>query len=1335
MIVCPNITLPEWKKLKQDVGENMAYFLWNKFDGDVNSIYKFTNETAIPLPGNEKLYKKYNLLTKAGKIKTLPVEEGRKWAHSNTANSTFRFIYKEGNKKMFIFPPLLTPYKAEADSAPKLGVQGSLFSLKESEGEVSKELETRLVSLLSKLGISITNLEAYKALYDLKHSSPGNMMGVADMLNKVIAYDNVKELPQEAAHMLFQLMIDQPFAQRLLQIVESTDLYKKNLELYGDAYNNDIELIKKETVGQLIGEELIKQSNPNINSRIKSLIHKFWNKIKALLGSHKAEVKTLTEDISKLIFNEDMSVFNQSNLNVDETLYSLHDLIDEEALKKMGALSVALDKRIQAAKSKLSKHQGEQTKETIIKLIELKEKLEEQLAKNEYEKAIVMFYDNVNKETNAALKFVKKLEKGKEIITSEMLYNIKGFLDYYKPVIQDLGPLISSAGKLIVKDKKGRKAIVKNLNSLNSKFRTIEKTYNLAAKEQSRSFLKKMLDAHPDLNAKFGDKINDIVDWVKKDVWSITRMVGSLNNVSDVLLQSLHYHTSLAKQRVHNGMIDVGKVLLKVLDEENFTDFKPLFETDAAGNNTGNIHRQDVEGNFINYGQYTKNSRESFAKYRSDNKVPAEDSEEYFALEEAGSPLIKKYEAHKDFWYKKNREKVPTWQTITDSNKANMSTAEFEIWYKENYKEYISEKDGSTEYYPTNTLTRPKLSIYRNDTSLTASQERVRQALLATRATSIAELPLHRQKRGHSYEAMLHRLPMQNKELNQASSIKDVTSWIAEQFSARIDDDLYGEKTQFTDGSSIKVVPIYYTKDIEDLNNINTNLASSYMQFYKVAKNYSEMTEVLYEADVIVNQNKKRTFQKTKTSVEGSELDKMLESFVNIQILGEMAAETKISVFGKEVSVDKISDRLNSFVRLNNLVLNIPAIFASAVNTEAQKIIENLVGQYTTTQSSIWADKEMMVNLPDITKSVGKVLQTNKVQLLLETVGVVSSADEMFSVLDKSRAKRLGLKNNAFTLWGMTDYLTKGRLTLSMYNNLRLINGKWLTKYQFDKTDSKLKWEEQATLYDQMEVKDGKLTHNVDQGFVDILNLRIKELASEMDLQLTPDQKGAIYQNAAGRLIMTHRSWFIKGLAKKLKPQAANFYKGTMDEGQYRTVFRVGTDVFGQLLTSKKKLQYLQNLWGRFDSLTPLEQINLKKSTYEAVYMTAVLVAAIGLTSLKNGDDDEVYALELASYLTNRTLIEATAFHNPVEGMSLVFNSPIAGARQLSQVLDIGGFLDGHIMESGPYEDYSRRQKKVMELIPGLKSYMGLKDPKGKNKFLINKPLSLFPGLGPDKTE
>ena len=35
MATCPNINLPEWKILVDARGENMAYALWDKYDGNV----------------------------------------------------------------------------------------------------------------------------------------------------------------------------------------------------------------------------------------------------------------------------------------------------------------------------------------------------------------------------------------------------------------------------------------------------------------------------------------------------------------------------------------------------------------------------------------------------------------------------------------------------------------------------------------------------------------------------------------------------------------------------------------------------------------------------------------------------------------------------------------------------------------------------------------------------------------------------------------------------------------------------------------------------------------------------------------------------------------------------------------------------------------------------------------------------------------------------------------------------------------------------------------------------------------------------------------------------
>lgn len=96
MIYCPNINSKEFQDLVSSVGEDRAYFLFNKYEGNVpDSYYTIpTNDNIIPVTGNEKLYEKYNLLNKEGKSKKLNFAEAIKWARSLNQSNNYKFLVR-----------------------------------------------------------------------------------------------------------------------------------------------------------------------------------------------------------------------------------------------------------------------------------------------------------------------------------------------------------------------------------------------------------------------------------------------------------------------------------------------------------------------------------------------------------------------------------------------------------------------------------------------------------------------------------------------------------------------------------------------------------------------------------------------------------------------------------------------------------------------------------------------------------------------------------------------------------------------------------------------------------------------------------------------------------------------------------------------------------------------------------------------------------------------------------------------------------------------------------------------------------------------------------------
>ena len=84
MIFCPNKNSKEFKKLVSSVGENRAYFLWNKYKGEVpKSVYSnikegvenlFENNPELFKIGTQQLYSQY--IESLNKPNTNPVLKG-----------------------------------------------------------------------------------------------------------------------------------------------------------------------------------------------------------------------------------------------------------------------------------------------------------------------------------------------------------------------------------------------------------------------------------------------------------------------------------------------------------------------------------------------------------------------------------------------------------------------------------------------------------------------------------------------------------------------------------------------------------------------------------------------------------------------------------------------------------------------------------------------------------------------------------------------------------------------------------------------------------------------------------------------------------------------------------------------------------------------------------------------------------------------------------------------------------------------------------------------------------------------------------------------------------
>lgn len=592
------------------------------------------------------------------------------------------------------------------------------------------------------------------------------------------------------------------------------------------------------------------------------------------------------------------------------------------------------------------------------------------------------------------------------------------------------------------------------------------------------------------------------------------------------------------------------------------------------------------------------------------------------------------------------------------------------------------------------------------------------------------------------------------------------------------------------DGTQVNLVPIHYIRTLEEPSDISMDVISIMAQYVQMANNFKEIATIAPEIEVLKKQVENRIVRtRTKIKPKGaSNAFQAIDRFADMQLYGRTKELITTNLFGilpegKEWNVTKTLDKVHNYIRANNLINAVVTQTANLFSAEVFRKVEDFTGHHTTNDSSMHANKIWIQELKNgLLNEAGVIDKKSKLWQLIELNHLMNPNNRIFMHADKTRSLRL---LNELPWWPYTvgDMKVKGHILMAMFDNYRLWNGKFVNRYEFRKehgwnrftTNDGLSKEQKAeidkqwdglrevSLWNSYEVgpngtirfkeniekiiedPDVEVFENRLQDFLHKVRGKMQAMASEMDGVVTDMDRAGIQKGAYMQLIGTHRGWLITGLQKRFKGKGFNFQTEEMDEGYYNTTFRLGLSgtiaktlrgkvmsAIGNRVQQEKALELLAD-WNNLDDF---ERMNVLRVINDMAFIALAWMVAFILNAIANmsGDDDEsaqAWAIHYMAYSANRVLLEVSALTFPfmLTELGAVLESPVAGARQLEQVMTLPEIFNWSTLESGPYEGLPRAIRKIIKLTPGLKGGYESFHPQEKNKYLKYNNLRMFPGL------
>ena len=1341
---CINKSHPDFKALQEDLNMNSEILaakvsVWMSN----NTAERFPTSEEIDTKSQEIFYqkKKLNIFQKQAADIYWNSVYNRELTDSDIAeinralkqisdfvgDETWRLVEgKSGN--LYIAGYKNMPVTSENYFSP---YAGGMFRQLESSTQESrnKKLEKVLYDWAKTHGISVEALnvllEKFKGRYE------EGIMGVADFANAIIGIaENAKldTLPEEIAHFAIELMINDPSIVRALETVNTTELYNIVKEEYKDLYTEEIDF-RKEAVAKILAQEIISEfkSRENVpaNQRgfwtfLEAAAQKFVNWVQRVFNRN----SPVRQDFEALVRPLAISILNNQYLGqfgatkdsrTEDILYQLdpdqveqeEEEVEDPSIKKKKEFLEEVILQLADRMNLLKRGAKSQVRISAIEN-EIK-KLEHQVAKGELDLGILGFIKLAESEIKVIDESLKKARLSNNINPTTLVMS-ENFMEMYDGIFRNFVESMYDENIPTEETEELRK-LIHNLSVLINDARGVNR---MLMKKVTKDILE---EANTDA---YGNKIdpdfdpNIVSQDTHEDVSYWRLNVGNYKYADSKIIKAAHKIIFNSLSKTKRFAVDKANELVRLQDQ--------MFR---AGGKIEDIIETDKNGKFTHY---------FVQEYRW--------SEYYKAMNETKAAIAKEL-GYEDY------NQIQT---------AFISPKEIAIkkqYWKKFFSEHTAKKKVLTDIGTTLEITVPNDSYKDSRFAKAMSNPATKayyEALIRSKKEAVDKLPSQ-----YRSQRLIYMVPPVLKSTLDRLTNRDqgFLSRIAQlgREALFIDQD----ETQFGQLNVLnnKMVPIYFTRALDNLQDLSYDVARSVSLFSEMAENFTEMNKIsgplgslqytLAERNYFTD--KKAT--QRKKGIESREYQ-ALETLLDTHVFGiernalatDPLPENKITkalgIEGKQFSWTKASQALSSFIRNNNLAFNIPTSLSGWLKGSGDSIIEDQIGIYTTNESKNWARKEFGANLFQVLGQVGKTVQTNKMHLILQQ-NEIADINKVLRDTTRNRGVRTVLNRDIlYVTYASGDYGLKGRVTLSIYDNYRLYNGEFMTRAKFFERTAKEKntenskahqkemseqWKNlrEKSLYNAYEVVDGKLQVKpefdkyINDTLLNSVKGKVEHVATYIDGTLSKTDKGKLARTIGGDFLLMHRGWFIGLVDTRFKKEGTNLLTEEEEIGTYRaTAGFLYTALYKAMIKDKGGLQGAMATWGK---LSPAKKRGVYKTALDLLYLNLVaFVAAMANLAADEGDDED-WTLQYTAYQLNRLLLEQGAAWSPKELIQMI-DEPVVGAKMIKDLVDIKeafNFEDRY--ESGMYKDQTHAEKWWRKKLP-IRNIYELQYPELKNRFI-----------------
>ncbi len=1147
------------------------------------------------------------------------------------------------------------------------GGQTSMFSLENSNLDTEQQRKTKLANnrlekiLTNDLNVSIEFLNDFKSKYGVDAN------GVADIAKKLIEVNNMEYLPEEAAHMIFEMIKDSKLQEGLLNLARQSEEYKQVWKDYGETYNNDELRIAKETAGKLLAKAFVHTSeNPVINNESESMIRRLiksaqsiFNMIQKMLNSD-PNIKTNLNEV----FNDLAISIYSNNIGLDQNKPSERNVFfskkADDNTKKVQDAKGIVEEAISVLKNKIRVNKDKSTDADsksnayVTKTKEILKGLEKDLDNAQYANAIQSSLNKINSEFNGSTNKVadsfqmkekideleKKAESG-EVSLNKLAKELRVMYQHYssyQPIITELINAFNTDSSF--KDDMLKTLTLEQYNDLerqvlliNGRLSYLENKYYQLGSYLTTKYGDVYSKQKNKVRSADGNLLSNTI--LVEDDTLLAKRVFAASESNDELLRLIDTMNKDVKQDARNLHLDLTTDVLNKYDsfKTKIKDFNYIAHKDSKGKLTGRFLTK--ENNPTAYNKLSKDQKE-YLNFLYNTKL---EQEKGLPKRFRTGDLLPQY--RKDLLERIKNDPKNVGSTVLDLFRARTDDTDFGI------KNELGDKVNFLPIYGTTKL------------------DKVEDLSLDVTST-----------------LLLHSMFII--EYKEMSKVIDALEMMK---------DLAGNRTVV---KSTKV-------DINDLKNLTV---AQVKQKYDTVQAKSS-----HNFKWIEDFFKMQFYGQMKKDTE-------LSKSGNFKIPGtdmEFNWVKTLDTFGRYVGLNSLGG--NIFSGINNLVLG-----------RLMTNIEGIVGDYYNLKHLYSADKELAN--PLLLDDVGRKIPTHKAHIWARYRNVMQQYESDVYNINADRKTKAGQiidSSLPYMLASSGEFLIQMRSSIALAKSINLKDkaGNKINFYNaFDIVNNKMILKKGLTVDGKNKIfgvnRQGTEVTEADVKYFervqDRINNKLHGVYNNVD-------KNTLQQFALGRLAIMFRKFLTPTLRRKFGKAKFNEDMGETEEGYYFALLRFMGYQKEQLNMTRSQLLGLTSK----DNLTAEDEMqinNLRRSLVElGTFLGLLVLTSFILDDLEPDDDD--WALNMFIYQTNRLYTEVAAFTpTPFIGKEFltILSSPAAAVNQLEAVSK----LFNHVIDSdswteeidrGSYEGFTPVQKSVLQLTPMEKNIRSWFNPKEKNNW------------------